>query len=742
MKKRIVSLLMALVILCDIMPMTAFATEGTQETEAVEVVTEPSEAPEEETTAPAEETEPSEEEEKTESPDEEKETEPSEPSEPEEEAEVIHEHDYEAVVTDPTCTEQGYTTYTCECGESYVGEYVDQMVHSYENTICINCGCYETCVPSDKVDVFIFAGQSNMMGASVLKPEVDTFTDKSLEYKYVPKLRGAETGSFVSAQNPAGEFHYNDLHKAYGDKLNDLSYKSTLSNYSVNTYFCPAMRDELKSFSSQSEANTYPSASLAPYFVTEYAEYGHSSIYAHMAKGAVKVDHYFNEEMATRYNTLITEYNTQNKKYYRMIDPASLSGASNAFDDKYKAMLEDYTMIVPNGTVTNKCFVWLQGEGDAGGSYIEYKLKLQVLWEYLQELDFTHFFVLRVGYWGNTNILNVIKAQEDFCAENENCYIVTRAPSLIPYPSRTTNNWWINEPSEEYDNCRDSYLVDSSNNHFNEKAMVIFAKRSAENIHRILYLGLDPVLEEENIKGMQVEEEKPEIEDATPYTSYIGTETFCNGLSISQNSNVWRECASVTAASTDLISVNSMDSVWIQYVFFKNEVHAVGGFYDVEGNLVVPLYFKNFGFIADASTGGVTAFKTPTISNRVSIAAVEASTGTKIAYVRFSSWLPSIGGHANTEARIYHEVHTHNFSSGLCTLCGAKDPSIQQGDVNFDGIIDASDVNYIYRSVMGYVTLTEAQKLFADFNGDDIVNSSDVNLLYRYVIGEIKSAQS
>jgi hypothetical protein len=84
----------------------------------------------------------------------------------------------------------------------------------------------------------------------------------------------------------------------------------------------------------------------------------------------------------------------------------------------------------------------------------------------------------------------------------------------------------------------------------------------------------------------------------------------------------------------------------------------------------------------------------------------------------------------------------HTYENGVCTACSAKDPSIQQGDVNLDGIIDASDVNYIYRSVMGYATLTEAQKLFADFNGDDIVNSSDVNLLYRYVIGEIKSAQS
>ncbi len=34
-------------------------------------------------------------------------------------------HSYEAVVTAPTCTEKGYTTYTCECGDSYVDSYVE-----------------------------------------------------------------------------------------------------------------------------------------------------------------------------------------------------------------------------------------------------------------------------------------------------------------------------------------------------------------------------------------------------------------------------------------------------------------------------------------------------------------------------------------------------------------------------------------------------------------------------------------
>jgi len=45
-------------------------------------------------------------------------------------------HSYDAVVTDPTCTEQGYTTYTCSvCGDSYVDNYVDANGHSYDAVV-------------------------------------------------------------------------------------------------------------------------------------------------------------------------------------------------------------------------------------------------------------------------------------------------------------------------------------------------------------------------------------------------------------------------------------------------------------------------------------------------------------------------------------------------------------------------------------------------------------------------------
>ena len=44
-----------------------------------------------------------------------------------------HEHIYTAVVTPPTCTEKGYTTHTCACGDSYVDTYTDALGHAWDS---------------------------------------------------------------------------------------------------------------------------------------------------------------------------------------------------------------------------------------------------------------------------------------------------------------------------------------------------------------------------------------------------------------------------------------------------------------------------------------------------------------------------------------------------------------------------------------------------------------------------------
>ena len=53
--------------------------------------------------------------------------------------EPAHTHSYEAVVTAPTCTEGGYTTYTCECGDTYVGDEVSALGHDWKGTSCTRC---------------------------------------------------------------------------------------------------------------------------------------------------------------------------------------------------------------------------------------------------------------------------------------------------------------------------------------------------------------------------------------------------------------------------------------------------------------------------------------------------------------------------------------------------------------------------------------------------------------------------
>jgi hypothetical protein len=65
-----------------------------------------------------------------------------------------HVHEYDAFVTEPTCTEGGYTTYTCACGDSYVDDETDPLGHDFcdwaltepgvETRTCSRCGETET----------------------------------------------------------------------------------------------------------------------------------------------------------------------------------------------------------------------------------------------------------------------------------------------------------------------------------------------------------------------------------------------------------------------------------------------------------------------------------------------------------------------------------------------------------------------------------------------------------------------
>ena len=65
-------------------------------------------------------------------------------------------HNHVPAVTEPTCTEKGYTTYTCHCGDTYVADEADALGHDIVNheakaPTCTEVGwnTYETCSRCD-----------------------------------------------------------------------------------------------------------------------------------------------------------------------------------------------------------------------------------------------------------------------------------------------------------------------------------------------------------------------------------------------------------------------------------------------------------------------------------------------------------------------------------------------------------------------------------------------------------------
>lgn len=64
---------------------------------------------------------------------------------------VFHTHAYAAVVTVPTCTEAGFTTYTCACGDTYVADEVPALGHQEARRGVLEATCTEDGYTGDLV---------------------------------------------------------------------------------------------------------------------------------------------------------------------------------------------------------------------------------------------------------------------------------------------------------------------------------------------------------------------------------------------------------------------------------------------------------------------------------------------------------------------------------------------------------------------------------------------------------------
>lgn len=57
---------------------------------------------------------------------------------------LVHTHTYVESITAPTCTDQGFSTYTCSCGDSYIENYVKALGHTETVDSAVAPTCTET----------------------------------------------------------------------------------------------------------------------------------------------------------------------------------------------------------------------------------------------------------------------------------------------------------------------------------------------------------------------------------------------------------------------------------------------------------------------------------------------------------------------------------------------------------------------------------------------------------------------
>ena len=172
--------------------------------------------------------------------------------------------------------------------------------------------------------------------------------------------------------------------------------------------------------------------------------------------------------------------------------------AADYFDEKVSDFFSDCKIKFKEDNIDEKILVWLQGESDSQLGYDLYLEQLSKLHKKCKNLGFTKFFMIRVGYWGDDKILDIMRAQEDFCKTNDDAYMLTRVCSFMKFYGTNEQIYKCNIPNE-FMYCRDSFYG-FDNQHINEKGFKIIAEYAVPNILRILLDNENPILETEIVK--------------------------------------------------------------------------------------------------------------------------------------------------------------------------------------------------------------------------------------------------
>ncbi len=159
-------------------------------------------------------------------------------------------HKYEAVVTDPTCTEDGYTTYTCFCGHSYVADEVKAEGHKYEAVVTD-----PTCTEDGYTTYTCFCGHSYV---------ADEVKAEGHKYEAVVTAPTCTEDGFTTYTCHCGHSYVGDEIKANGHKYETAVTAPTCTEGGFTTYTCSVCSDSYKADTVAPSGHKYEATVTAP----------------------------------------------------------------------------------------------------------------------------------------------------------------------------------------------------------------------------------------------------------------------------------------------------------------------------------------------------------------------------------------------------------------------------------------------------------------------------------------------
>jgi len=199
-------------------------------------------------------------------------------------------HTYNGIITVPTCTEEGYTTYTClECGDSYISDYVEANGHSYNGIVteptcteegyttytCLDCG---NSYISDYVEANGHAYNGTVTAPTCTEEGYTTYTCLA-----------------------CGDSYISDYVEANGHSYNGIVTAPTCAEEGYTTYTCLACGDSYISDYTEANGHAYNGIVTAPTCTEE----GYTT-YICLACGDSYISDY-TEANGHSYNGIVTE---------------------------------------------------------------------------------------------------------------------------------------------------------------------------------------------------------------------------------------------------------------------------------------------------------------------------------------------------------------------------------------------------------------------------------------------------